>query len=173
MERSMSDFRKDLTQASLNLASSKFVVIEMLVLSVALASYFSDIYIFAASLLILLLKFYIKITSLLVSVCFALIWALMPSMIISIFTNVDLITSLPNLLSSASSQVFAFILFWVAFYFHITCAYFLRDGLDPIFKFFKKSSKKCIEKSVKITLFSESILNLLHFVGNINAPNLK
>ena len=146
----MSDFRKDLTQASLNLASSKFVVIEMLVLSVALASYFSDIYIFAASLLILLLLFYIKITSLLVSVCFALIWALMPSMIISIFTNVDLITSLPNLLSSASSQVFAFILFWVAFYFHITCADFLRDALDPIFKIFKKSSKKSIEKSEKI-----------------------
>ena len=30
-----------------------------------------------------------------------------------------------------------------------------------------------IEKNVKKPLFSESILNLLHFGGNISAPNLK
>ncbi len=143
----MSNYRKDFTQASLNLASWKFVVVEMLVFSVALASYFSNIYIFAVTILIFLLLFYFKISSIFISVCFALIWALMPSMIISIFTNVDLITSLPNLLSSSSSQVLAFILFWIAFYFHITCADFLRDALDPVFKIFKRSSKKGIDKS--------------------------
>ena len=42
----MSNYRKGFTQASLNLASWKFVVVEMLVFSVALASYFSNIYIF-------------------------------------------------------------------------------------------------------------------------------
>ena len=142
----MKNFRKDFTQASLNLASWKIVIVEILVFSVALASYFSNIYIFAAALLILVFLFYLKLTSILISVCFALIWALMPSMIISIFTNVDFITSLPNLLSSPSSQVFAFILFWIGFYFHITCADFLRDALDPVFKIFKKSSAQSNKK---------------------------
>ncbi len=132
----MSKLRKEFTQASLNLITWKVIGVEILILSTALASYFSNIYIFAASIFILLILFYLKLTAIFVSSIFALAWGLMPSMIISIFTNVDFIESLPNLLSSASSQVLAFILFWIAFYLHLTSADFLRDALEPLFKIF-------------------------------------
>lgn len=138
----MSKFRKDFTQAKLNLASWKFVVVEIVIVSVSVASYLSNIYIFIALIFILLALFYFRLTAVLVSSFFALIWALMPSMITSIFTNVDFITSIPSLLSSASSQVLAFILFWVAFYYHITCADFLQDALEPLVKNFRWKSRK-------------------------------
>ena len=75
----MSKFRKDFTQAKLNLASWKFVVVEIVIVSISVASYLSNIYIFTALIFILLALFYFRLTAVLVSSFFALIWALMPS----------------------------------------------------------------------------------------------
>ena len=174
----MSDHRRDFTQASLNLATWRFVVIEILVFSIALASYLSNIYIFAASISTFLILFYFKITAIFASIFFALLWALMPSMIISIFTYADFIESLRQSLSSASFQVLAFILFWVAFYYHITCADFLRDALDPLFKIFKRPSvkhsnkKEVIKKEAQKNIFSKGHANIAFIKNDKVDPHL-
>ena len=68
----------------------------------------------------------------LISSFFSLMWGLLPSILISTFKSIDFIESLPELLSSPSSQILALIIFIVSFYFHITGADFLRDALEPI-----------------------------------------
>ena len=174
----MSDLRRDFTQASLNLATWKIVAIEILVFSIALASYLSNIYIFAASISTFLILFYFKITAIFASIFFALLWALMPSMIISIFTYANFIESLRQSLSSASFQVLAFILFWVSFYYHITCADFLRDALDPLFKIFKRPSVKhsnkneVIKKEAQKNSFSKGHANIAFIKNDKVDPHL-
>ena len=128
----MGIYRKQFTQAKLNLSTWKFLVIEILIVSFGVATYFNSIYVFAIALFSLLTLFYLRLTFMLISSFFSLMWGLLPSILISTFKSIDFIESLPELLSSPSSQILALIIFIVSFYFHITGADFLRDALEPI-----------------------------------------
>mgnify|MGYP001371150840 CR=1 FL=1 len=128
----MAIYRKQFTQAKLNLSTWKFLVIEILIVSFGVATYFNSIYVFAIALFSLLTLFYLRLTFMLISSFFSLMWGLLPSILISTFKSIDFIESLPELLSSPSSQILALIIFIVSFYFHITGADFLRDALEPI-----------------------------------------
>ena len=128
----MAIYRKQFTQAKLNLSTGKFLVIEILIVSFGVATYFNSIYVFAIALFSLLTLFYLRLTFMLISSFFSLMWGLLPSILISTFKSIDFIESLPELLSSPSSQILALIIFIVSFYFHITGADFLRDALEPI-----------------------------------------
>ena len=128
----MTIYRKQFTQAKLNLSTWKFLVIEILIVSFGVATYFNSIYVFAIALFSLLTLFYLRLTFMFISSFFSLMWGLLPSILISTFKSIDFIESLPELLSSPSSQILALIIFIVSFYFHITGADFLRDALEPI-----------------------------------------
>ncbi len=126
--------RKNFTQASINLSSWWFIVLEILIVSIAIASYFDSIYIFPLSAFILLALFYNHSFAIYTSTFFALFWGLFPSMIISIFLGMNFIQSIPELLSSAASKVLAFTIFSIVFYYHITASDFINDLIAPIIK---------------------------------------
>ena len=132
--------RKNITQASLNLSNWWFVSLEILIASIAISTYLDNVYIFPLSLALLLLSFYNKYTSIYISAFFALFWAFLPLMIMSIFLGVDFFESLPELLSSPASKVLTVIIFFAVFYLHITAADFINDFLDPVVKKFQLKS---------------------------------
>lgn len=126
--------RKNFTQASINLSGWWFIVLEILIVSIAIATYFDSIYIFPLSAFILLALFYNHSCAIYTSTFFALFWALFPSMIISIFLGLNFIQSIPELLSSAASKVLALTIFLIVFYYHITASDFINDLLAPVIK---------------------------------------
>ena len=128
----MSIYRKQFTQAKLNLSHGRFLVFEILIVSFGVAAYFESIYVFAIALFSILALFYLRFTSLFISSIFSLIWGLMPSILISTFKAVNFFEILPELLSSPPSQILASVIFIVSFYFHITGADLLRDSLEPV-----------------------------------------
>jgi len=128
----MSIYRKQFTQAKLNLSHGRFLVFEILIVSFGTAAYFESIYVFAIAIFSILALFYLRFTSLFISSIFSLIWGLMPSILISTFKAVNFFEILPELLSSPPSQILALVIFIVSFYFHITGADLLRDSLEPV-----------------------------------------
>ena len=111
----MENYRKGITQASLNLYTWKIIALEILFISIAFGAYMESIYVFGISLFIFLLLFYVKSTAIYVSTLFSIIWALIPSSILSNIKNVEFYSSLHILLQSPVSQVFAIIIFYIAF----------------------------------------------------------
>ncbi len=129
--------RNNITQASINLSNSWFILLEIFIVSTAVATYFNNIYILPFLLAILLGLFYSHYFAIFVSAFFALFWALFPSMVMSIFFGLNFIESIPKLMSSPASKVLAILIFLIAYYFHITSADFINDLLAPMFKKFR------------------------------------
>tara|TARA_B100000767_G_C19774695_1_gene541890 strand:- start:340 stop:1206 length:867 start_codon:yes stop_codon:yes gene_type:complete len=129
--------RDSFTQASLNLSNWWIIWLEIVVISIAIATYFDSVYIFMISLFILLTLFYNPAAAPYASTIFALFWALFPSMILSIFLGLNFIETIPELLSSSASKVLAITIFSIAFYFHISAASFINDVFEPIVKIFR------------------------------------
>ena len=103
--------RNNFTQASINLSNSWFILLEILIVSIAIATYFNNIYTLPLFLIVLLGLFYNQYFAIYISSFFALFWALFPSMVISIFFGLNFIESIPKLLSSPGSKVLAILIF--------------------------------------------------------------
>jgi len=129
--------RNNFTQASINLSNSWFILLEILIVSIAIATYFNNIYTLPLFLIVLLGLFYSQYFAIYISSFFALFWALFPSMVISIFFGLNFIESIPKLLSSPGSKVLAILIFLIALYYHVTAADFISDLLAPILKKFR------------------------------------
>lgn len=137
----MKSNRKGFTQASLNLSNWKFVVFEVLLISIVMGLYFENIYLFLLTLIALLVAFYFEISAILMSLILSLVWALVPSLLASLFYDVSFFEALPELLASPTAQVLAIIIFCIVFYFHKASSDFLHDALEPIMSIFTNAVK--------------------------------
>ena len=163
----MENYRKGITQASLNLYTWKIIALEILFISIAFAAYMESIYVFGISLFIFLLLFYVKSTAIYVSTLFSIIWALIPSSILSNIKNVEFYSSLHILLQSPVSQVFAIIIFFIAFYLHKSTSDFFHDALYPVMQPFvnifkgRKNKKNSQNKRNRTKIKYHKILNFI------------
>lgn len=124
--------RTGYTQAISNLATWKFLVFQIIVISITIGIYFQSTYIFLASIIFLTAFFYIKITAVIFSIMFSLLFALLLPILIAgidIHSAQEIIWSF---FSTPISKVFALLIFVVTYYLNYSGSVVLREVVEPI-----------------------------------------
>ena len=130
--------RTGYTQAITNLSALKFLGVQIFFLSFLTGIYFKSTYIFLAMLVFLTILFYIRFTSTILSLIFAIILALyMPVGLSGIDIN-NLNGLYGSLFLTPFSKVFAFLLFIVTFGVNCSGSVSMREILEPIIGNVKK-----------------------------------
>tara|TARA_B100000768_G_C11202724_1_gene342480 strand:+ start:624 stop:1049 length:426 start_codon:yes stop_codon:yes gene_type:complete len=131
------DIRNGYIQAISNLATWKFLIFQIILISTITGIYIQSTYIFLASMIFLTILFYIKITAVIFSIIFSVLLALfLPILIagIEIYHAQEIIWTF---FSTPISKVFAVLIFSASYYFNFSGSLVLREVLEPILNSFK------------------------------------
>tara|TARA_B100001093_G_scaffold168668_1_gene161306 strand:+ start:5240 stop:5674 length:435 start_codon:yes stop_codon:yes gene_type:complete len=124
--------RTGYTQAISNLTIWKFLIIEIILLSITTGIYFQSMYIFLITMISLTGIFYIQITAVIFSILFSLFVALfLPILIagIDIYQSQDIIWTF---FSTPISKVFALLIFCGSYFLNYSGSVVLREVMEPM-----------------------------------------
>ena len=130
--------RSGYTQAITNLSALKFLSIQIFSLSFLIGIYFKSIYIFLAMLVFLIVLFYIRFTSTILSLIFAVLLALYMPVGLSGIDIYNLNELYGSLFLTPFSKVFAFLLFIATFVVNCSGSISMREILEPMIGSVKK-----------------------------------
>lgn len=128
--------RTGYTQAISNLATWRFLVFEIILISIAIGIYFQSTYIFLASIISLTTLFYIKITAVLTSIIFSLSCALLFPILIAGIDIYQVQGVIWSFFSTPVSKVLALLMFLTTYYLNYSGSVVLREVLEPILNSF-------------------------------------
>ena len=128
--------RTGYTQAISNLATWRFLVFEIILISIAIGIYFQSTYIFLASIISLTTLFYIKITAVLTSIIFSLSYALLFPILIAGIDLYQVQGVIWSFFSTPVSKVLALLIFLATYYLNYSGSVVLREVLEPILNSF-------------------------------------
>jgi hypothetical protein len=132
MKKMKNNARTGYTQAISNLATWKFLGVQIILISITTGIYFQSTYIFLASIIFLTAFFYIKITAVIFSIMFSLLFALLLPILIAGIDIHNAQEIIWSFFSTPISKVFALLIFMVTYYLNYSGSVVLREVVEPI-----------------------------------------